>query len=183
MPKPKLVGLCGSLRAGSWNRKLMMEAVRQFGDCDFTDGDLRFPLYDGDLEEAEGVPAAVKALSDQIGAADAVIIASPEYNQSVSGVLKNALDWVSRTDASPWLRKPVAIMSANAGRAGGARGQYALRLCLAPFRPVMVPGPEVQVAAPWNEFGEDGRLANELYEKALSDLMAELRNFAPARAA
>jgi len=173
-----LTGLCGSLRKDSWNRKLMTEAVRHFGDCAFTEGDLHLPLYDGDLEEAEGVPAAVQALSAQVAQADAVVIASPEYNQSVSGAMKNALDWISRTDGSPWLRKPVAIMSANAGRAGGARGQYALRLCLAPFRPLLVPGPEVLVAAPQKEFDATGRLTNDLYAKALADLMGELRSAA-----
>jgi chromate reductase len=174
----KLVGLCGSLRAESWNLKLLHEAVRQFGDCDFTQADIRFPLYDGDLEQADGVPAAVQQTADVIAAADAVVIASPEYNQSVSGVLKNALDWISRTDGNPWQRKPVAIMSANAGRAGGARGQYALRLCLAPFQPMMVPGPEVLVAGPDKEFDAGGRLQNELYEKSLSALMTALRTAA-----
>ena len=174
----KLVGLCGSLRAGSWNLKLLHEAVRHFGECDFTQADIRFPLFDEDLETAEGVPAAVQAASDLIRGADAVVIASPEYNQSVSGVMKNALDWISRTKGGPWLRKPVAILSANAGRAGGARGQYALRLCLAPFRPLMVPGPEVLVASPDKEFDADGRLQNALYEKALAELMAELRTAA-----
>ena len=178
MSTPKLAGLCGSLRAESWNRKLMHNAVRHFGDCDFTAVDLRFPLFDEDEETAKGVPDAVAQAAATIAAADAVVIASPEYNQSISGVMKNALDWISRTDGNPWLRKPVAIMSANAGRTGGARGQYALRLCLAPFRPVLAPGPEVLVAAPSKEFDEAGRLANELYEKALADLMSELRALA-----
>ena len=171
----KLTGLCGSLRADSWNLKLLHEAVRHFGDCDFTQADIRFPLYDGDLEDAEGVPPAVQAAADLIAGADAVVIASPEYNQSVSGVLKNALDWISRTKGGPWSGKPVAIMSANAGRSGGARGQYALRLCMAPFRPLMVPGPEVLVAGPDKEFDAKGRLQNAMYDTALADLMAALR--------
>lgn len=181
MAKLKLTGLCGSLRADSWNLKLLHEAVHHFGDCDFTQADIRFPLYDGDHEAAEGVPAAVRQTADQIAGADAVVIASPEYNQSVSGVLKNALDWISRTGGSPWQGKPVAIMSANAGRAGGARGQYALRLCLAPFRPLLVPGPEVLVAGPDKEFDADGRLQNSHYEAALSGLMDELRTAAATR--
>jgi chromate reductase len=179
----KLVGLCGSLRAGSWNLKLLREAVRHFGECDFTQADIRFPLYDGDLEQAEGVPSSVQQAADLIAGADAIVIASPEYNQSVSGVMKNALDWISRTDGTPWQGKPVAIMSANAGRAGGARGQYALRLCLAPFQPLMVPGPEVLVAGPDKEFDADGRLQNDLYEKALSALMGDMRAAAEARRA
>jgi len=179
----KLVGLCGSLRAASWNLKLLAEAVRHVGDCDFTRADIRFPLYDGDLETAEGIPAPVQHAADLIAGAEAVVIAAPEYNQSVSGVLKNALDWISRTEGNPWQGKPVAIMSANAGRAGGARGQYALRLCLAPFQPLLVPGPEVLVAGPDKEFDADGRLQNAQYDKALSGLMAALRTEAEARRA
>jgi chromate reductase len=71
-----------------------------------------------------GIPAEVQELADQIAAADAVIIAGPEYNKALSGVLKNALDWVSRTKGNPWRDKPVAIMSATGGRAGGERTQF-----------------------------------------------------------
>jgi len=178
MTAHRVTTLCGSLRHDSWNRKLMSEAVRLYGEARVTDGDLRLPLYDGDLERDKGIPDKAATLAGQIAEADAVIIASPEYNQSVSGVLKNALDWISRVEGNPWLRKPVALMSANAGRAGGARGQYALRLCLTPFRPVFAPGPEVLVAAPAKEFGEDGRLASERYLKALEELERELRALA-----
>ncbi|QIE41191.1 NADPH-dependent FMN reductase [Meridianimarinicoccus aquatilis] len=176
----KVTGLCGSLRRESYNLKLMNEAVRLFGDCSFTQPDIRFAVFDEDIEKDTGIPPEVQAAADAIAQADAVIIASPEYNQSISGVLKNALDWISRTEGSPWLRKPVAIMSANAGRAGGARGQYALRLCMTPFRPLMVPGPEVMVAGPAKEFDEHGRLQNDHYEKSLADLMTELRRAAEA---
>jgi len=169
----KLVGLCGSLRAESWNLKLLHEAVRHFGECDFAQADIRFPLYDGDLEAAEGVPAAVQTAADLIKGADAVVIASPEYNQSVSGVLKNALDWISRTKGGPWQGKPVAIMSANAGRSGGARGQYALRLCMAPFRPLMVPGPEVLVASPDKAF--DSPFIQEDWDSGVVTLMKDER--------
>src|SRR6056297_2739466 len=126
MDELKLAGLCGSLRADSVNRKLMMEAARHFGPSRFEAGDLRLPLYDGDLQSREGVPAPVRALADLVAGADAVVVVTPEYNQSISGVLKNALDWISRTEGSPWKMKPVALLSATAGRAGGARANYAL---------------------------------------------------------
>ena len=135
----KLLLFPGALRSGSFNRKLAWEAAAHYGgEADMADLDL--PLYDGDVETAEGVPAKVQALAEQIAAAPAVVIATPEYNQSFSGVLKNALDWVSRTDVAPWLDKPVAIVSAAAGRAGGARAQYALRLAMNPFRPRLLTG-------------------------------------------
>jgi len=107
-----------------------------------------------------------------------VIISTPEYNKALSGVLKNALDWVSRTKGGPWCDKPVAIMSAAAGRAGGERAQFSLRLCLNPFRPRVIPGPELMLADSGNQFDEDGNLTGELYRKTLSELMDQLRTLA-----
>jgi chromate reductase len=177
-----LLGVCGSLRAGSYNRKLMHEAARRFGEAAFTEADLRLPLYDGDLEEAHGIPPEVQRLADAVRAADAVLVVTPEYNQSLSGVLKNALDWISRTEGtSPWRDKPVALLSAAAGRAGGARANYALRLAMAPFRPVVVNGPEVLVAAPAKEFDGDGRLVSDRYARTLDELMGSLRAEAERR--
>ncbi len=170
-----LLGICGALRAASTNRKLMREAARLFGPDRFEEADLRLPLYDGDLETAEGIPAPVQALADQIAAADAVVISTPEYNKAPPGVLKNALDWVSRTKGGPWRDKPVAIMSAAAGRAGGERSQFALRLMLNPFRPALLPGPEVFVSASADAFDENGRLKNETTVKLLQELMDQLR--------
>ena len=174
MSTPTLLGLCGSLRQGSYNRKLMHLAAGIHGGP-FSEGDIRLPLYDGDLEENEGVPAEVHALADQITAADGVLICTPEYNQALPGGLKNALDWVSRVKGSPWLHKPVALMSATAGRAGGARSQFSLRLALVPFRPVVINGPEVLVANAAKEFGEDGNLSNEMYLKAVTETMELLK--------
>ena len=171
----KLLGISGSLRQGSFNRKLIREAARLFGNCEFTEADLRLPLYDGDLESAEGIPASVQTLADQIAGAAAVVISGPEYNKGVSGVLKNALDWVSRTEGNPWLNKPVAILSAAAGRAGGERTQTMLRSCMVAFRPRIFQGPEILVAQASSQFDEEGRLTSERYEKALTELMQALR--------
>lgn len=179
MAQLKLLGLCGSLRRESTNRLLMLEAARRFGDADFVEGDLRMPLYDGDVERM-GIPAEVQRLSDQIAAADAVIVASPEYNKGISGVLKNALDWVSRTKGTPWAEKPVALMSAAAGRAGGERSQNMTRLCLVPFRPIIVPGPEVLVGQTASQWDDNGHLTNERNAQALDGLMQVLRRFAEA---
>lgn len=175
MPKPALLGISGSLRKGSFNTRLIREAARHFGDADFVEADLRLPLYDGDLEEAEGIPPAVQTLADQIASADAVVISTPEYNKAPSGVLKNALDWVSRTGANPWAGKPVAIMAATAGRAGGERTQFALRLMLVAFRPKILQGPEILVGQTSGQFDDAGRLTNERYDAALGELMSSLR--------
>jgi len=170
-----LLGLAGALRKASTNRKLLHEAARLYGDAMFVEADLNLPLYDGDVETAQGIPLAVQTLADQIAAADAVIISGPEYNGGVSGVLKNALDWVSRVDGKPWADKPVAIMSAAAGRSGGARTQYALRLCMVPFRARLLAGPEVALASSGTQFDDAGRLTNERTIAALSTLMQALR--------
>ena len=171
-----LLGISGSLRAGSYNTRLVHEAARLFDPADFTLADLRLPLYDGDLEDAHGIPQEVQRLADQIAAADAVVISTPEYNKSISGVLKNALDWVSRTKGAPWRDKPVAIVSATGGRAGGERTQFALRLCLTPFRPRLLTGPEVLVGQCADQFDDAGRLTNDRYENNLSELMLALKD-------
>jgi chromate reductase len=176
MPTPALLGISGSLRSGSFNRKLLAEAARLFGEADYTEADLNLPLYNGDLEDAEGIPAAVQLLSDQIAAADAVLISTPEYNKGISGVLKNALDWVSRTKGAPWSGKPVAILSATAGRAGGERAQVMLRNSMVAFRPRILQGPEMFLADTSAQFDENGHLKGELYIKTLTDLMASLRS-------
>lgn len=170
---PTLLLISGSLRAGSYNTKLAREAERLWeGETEW--GDIRFPLYDGDLEKRDGVPEPVQKLADQISKADAVAISTPEYNKSIPGVLKNALDWVSRTEGSPWADKPVAIMSAAAGRGGGDRSQFALRLAMTAFQPRLLTGPEVMVARASKEFDDDGRLTSDLYTKTLTTLMEKL---------
>ncbi len=176
----KLVGICGSLRKDSWNRKLLHAARDAFGPAQFTEGNLRLPLFDEDLE-AQGMPDEVTALKQQIKDADAVIIACPEYNKAPPGVLKNALDWLSRGGA-PWADKPVAIVSAAAGRAGGERTQFALRLMMVAFRPHLLQGPEVMLAAPSKGFDEAGKLKDETAAKLLGELMGNLRDAAEARA-
>ena len=170
-----LLGLSGALRKGSTNSQLLTEAARLFGPCIYTEADLHLPLYDGDLESTTGIPASVQKLADQIMNADAVVISTPEYNKGPSGVLKNALDWVSRTKGGPWNGKPVAVMSAAAGRAGGERAQMVLRGFMVAFQPRILQGPEMHLADSGNQFDADGRLTSELYTKTLADLMGNLR--------
>jgi chromate reductase len=174
----KLLGISGSLRAESYNTRLVRAAARAFEPETFVMADLRFPLYDGDLE-AEGIPEAVRTLRRQIDEADAIVISCPEYNKGLSGVMKNALDWVSRIKPMPFRDKPVAILSAAAGRAGGERSQMTLRHCLLAFRPHLLQGPEVMVAK-CSEAFEGDDLVDEFAAKLLDELMAELRKAAEA---
>ena len=175
MAQAKLFGISGSLRKGSHNSLLLAEAARLFGDAEYTEADINLPLYNGDDEEAHGVPATVDALAQQIADADAVLISTPEYNKGPSGALKNALDWISRSDVKPWGGKPVAVMSAAAGRAGGERAQMVLRGFMVPFRPMILQGPEIHLAASYEAFDENGQLTGEMYIKELTALMDGLR--------
>ncbi|WP_435660057.1 NADPH-dependent FMN reductase [Leisingera caerulea] len=175
MADPVLLTISGSLRREATNRKLLAEAVRVFGPASVVEADLSLPLYDGDAEAADGIPPAVQKLADQIAAADAVAISTPEYNKGPSGVLKNALDWVSRTEGNPWADKPVAVMSAAAGRAGGEQAQALLRGFLVPFQPRVLSGPGVHLAGSSKEFDETGRLTSAQYEATLTKLMEKLR--------
>lgn len=173
--KPTLLGISGSLRKSSTNTLLVHEAARAFGPCDFQMGNIRFPLFDEDLESKEGLPSEVMLLCNQILDADAIVIATPEYNKNLSGSLKNAFDWMSRTKKAPFSGKPVAILSASSGRSGGERAQYSLRHCLTPFRAKVIPGPEVFIANAGRAFNADGQLADSAGFGFLTELMQVLR--------
>lgn len=175
MSSPTILGIPGALRQASTNRLLLREAVRVFGPCDFIEADIDFPVFNQDIEDGPGIPEAVTRLFDQIEAADAVIISSPEYNKNIPGVLKNALDWVSRCKGNPWQDKPVSLIAASAGRAGGERMMHNLILCMMPFRPNLVYGPEVLIGGSGKAFDEAGRLTDERSIRNLTDLMARLK--------
>lgn len=170
-----LLGISGSLRKASHNSLLLREAARLYDGADLVEADINFPLYNGDDEEADGVPAQVDDLARQIADADAVLISTTEYNKGPSGALKNALDWISRSSVKPWGGKPVAVMSAAAGRAGGERAQMILRGFMVPFRPRILQGPEIHIAVCHEAFDEDGRLKGDLYVKELTELMGALK--------
>ncbi len=174
----KLVGLCGSLRRESTNLMLLKEAGRVFGASDFVIGDIDFPLYNEDVENGDGIPEKVQTLSEQIAAADAVILSTPEYNKGTSGAMKNALDWISRTKPNPWKDKPVAVMSASPGAQGAARAHSMLRTMLLPFFPRLIPGPEVMVGQVKSQFDDNGVLVNERGAELLAGLMDEVRHAA-----
>ena len=170
----KLIGMSGSLREASYNTMLVREAGRLFGQCDFEMANIRFPLFDEDLE-AEGIPTEVTLLHSQISEADAVVISTPEYNKNLSGSLKNALDWLSRVRPQPWVRKPVAILSASDGGTGGVRAQYSLRHCMTTFNPRILQAPEVMIAFAGKAFDENGHLIDEKSVRFLTRQMDALR--------
>ena len=170
----KLLGISGSLRKGSTNTMLVREAARLFDPAEFVMADLNLPLFNEDVE-AEGNPPEVEALNQQIRDADAIVISTTEYNKSPSGVLKNALDWVSRPRPAPMVGKPTAVLSAAAGIAGGQRAKSAMYLYLIPFQVELVLHPEVNVGDSGNAFDDEGRLTNERTAGALGALMDALK--------
>lgn len=175
MADPRLLTISGSLRKGSYNRMLLRLAAEAFGPAEVSEGDLHLPLYDGDLEAAEGVPEKVQRLAQQIREADAVVIAAPEYNKGITGVLKNALDWVSRVPGSAFRGKPTVVISASAGRTGGETAQFMTLSCLTQLQARLIPGTAVLIAGAPDAFDAEGNLRNEMSRKLLSDRMAGLR--------
>ena len=170
----KLLGISGSLRSGSYNTKLMHQALRSFAPDHYQIADLNLPLFNEDVE-ARGMPESVTALCEQIQWADAIVISSPEYNKGPSGVLKNALDWVSRPRPAPMADKPVAVVSATAGGAGGERAKSAMYLFLIPFKVRLVPQPEVNLGNASAAFDDEGNLVDSDKQQALDKLMAALK--------
>ena len=140
--------ICGSLRKGSYNAALarMLPALAPAGlSLRFAQSFADFPLYDADIQTASGFPSQVNAWAEAIRGADALIIVSPEYNWSIPGGLKNAIDWVSRMKDQPFKDKPVALQSAAGGILGGSRAQYHLRQCLTSVDAILFGRPEVIV--------------------------------------
>jgi chromate reductase, NAD(P)H dehydrogenase (quinone) len=128
-----VVSICGSLRKGSYNR-IVMNALQGYAPegMRITEAPsfATFTLYNADVQNSSGFPATVQALAEAVRAADGVIFVTPEYNYSIPGALKNAIDWVSRTPNQPFAGKPIAIQSATGGSLGGGRMQYDLRRCM-----------------------------------------------------
>jgi chromate reductase len=168
-----IVGLCGSLRAGSYNRMALDLAARSVpGGATMEIVDYReVPLFDADVL-ARGLPPAVAALRERIRRADGVVFASPEYNYSIPGVLKNMLDWVSRGDDQPFAGKPIAILSATGGPLGGARMQYDLRKVMLFMNAMALIKPEVFIGTAQAKFDAAGRCTDEPTGKFVAAQMA-----------
>jgi chromate reductase len=145
-----VISICGSLRSGSYNgivqralpalapEGLVVRPAPSFSE---------FPLYNADVQTASGFPGPVNALADAIRAADGVIIVTPEYNFSIPGGLKNAIDWVSRVQNQPFAGKPIALQSASPGPLGGGRVQYDLRRAMVFLDAFVLNKPEIFIGS------------------------------------
>lgn len=182
----RVLGISGSLRKGSYNAAALRAAVELAPSgmrIETFDRLGEIPLYNEDVRQ-QGLPPAVEALRAAIAAADGVLLVTPEYNYSIPGVLKNAVDWASRPPSQPFDRKPLAIMGASPGRFGSARAQYHLRQCLVALNGLVMAKPEVMIAGADKMVGADGRLADEdtrRHVAALLSAFAEWIAFARAK--
>lgn len=164
----KIIAISGALRKASTNTGLL-RALREVAPegVEVEVATLHgIPLYDGDVEAAEGKPEAVKALDAKIRAADGVVIATPEYNFSIPGVLKNASDWLSR-GGSPLRWRRVAILGAAGGPLGTGRSQYHLRQNLQALEAIVMPKPEYFAAHNHEKFDAEGNLTDADSRKRL----------------
>jgi chromate reductase len=172
----RILGISGSLRRDSHNTGLLRAAAELLPEgveLEIWEGLKAVPPYDQD-DEAAGAPAAVAELRAAVGVADAVLVATPEYNASIPGVLKNALDWASRPVATNALRnKPVAVMGASTGAFGAVWAQGELRKVLATIGARVLPN-EVAVRHAGERFSENGRLLDEAARRALSQAVDDL---------
>jgi chromate reductase len=158
-----IVAISGSLRTKSFNTSLL-RAMQNIADASMSIDIATLkgvPVYDGDDEETSGVPQIVTDLAERIRAADGVIIATPEYNFTIPGGLKNATDWISRVKDQPFGNKPVGVAGAAAGPLGTARSQYQLRQNLVGLSALTMSKPEVFVGSAHSKFAADSSLADE----------------------
>lgn len=179
MTNVHVLGFSGSLRQGSYNTGLLRAAQELLPDGMTVEVfDIApIPLYNGDVE-SRGFPAPVVQFKERIAAADALLIAAPEYNYSIPGVLKNAIDWVSRPpDKSPLNGKPVALMGASIGTMGTARSQYHLRQVCVFTNMLPLNRPEVFVARAHEKFDPQGRLVDESTRKYVRKLLEALADW------
>jgi chromate reductase len=181
MPDLNVLSICGSLRKGSFNAMTQrtLPALAPGGMTikpapSFAD----FPLYNADIQNSTGFPAPVNALADAIRAADGVIFCTPEYNFTIPGGLKNAIDWVSRLQNQPLAGKPIALQSASPGPVGGARVQYDVRKAMAFLDAFVLNKPEIFINNCASKFDEaSGELKDETTRGLIKQQLASFATF------
>lgn len=187
MSAPKILAFAGSTRTGSFNKKLIRGAAdrARAAGAEVTLIDLRdfpLPLFDGDLEDKEGLPENARKLKELFRSHDALLISAPEYNSSITGVLKNTLDWVSRTetDDEPALvayrGKTAALLAASPGALGGLRGLVHLRSILGNIGVIVLPD-QVAVPKAHEAFDDNGALKEERTARQVRNVAESLVSF------
>ena len=180
MANVNVISICGSLRKGSFNA-MVQRALPALAPEGMTitpaPSFVEFPLYNADLQNSTGFPAVVNALAEAIRAADGVIFCTPEYNFTIPGGLKNAIDWVSRVPNQPFAGKPVALQSASPGPVGGARVQYDIRKAMAFLDAFVINKPEIFIGNCASKMDEK---TGEIKDEATRDFIKQqLAAFVP----
>lgn len=174
----KVIAIAGSVRTASYNR-MALALAKEVAPADMQVEIVELkdiPIFDGD-ELAKGYPASVAALREKVRAADGVLVGCPEYNFSIPGVVKNALDWVSRGNDQPFALKPVAILSATQGPLGGGRSQYDLRKVMLFMNALVLQKPEVFIGLAQNKFDAGGKCTDEPTRKIVTDFMGSFKDW------
>lgn len=172
-----IAAISGSLRADSINTRLLRNAQNLAPDgmtIDVLDISA-IPLFNGDVESA-GLPEAVRSVKDQVLRADGLLLSTPEYNHTYSGVIKNTLDWLSRGPDRPFPGKPVAVLAASPGNFGGIRAQTELRRLMLALGAHVLPQPELIVPQAPSKFDEQGVLIDERTQTTYRTLLTNLRD-------
>lgn len=176
MDKIKILGICGSLRKQSFNRSALHIAasfVSENAEIEIYERVGEFPLFNQDLETTP--PDIVKELKAKVRSSDGILFASPEYNYSIPGVLKNAIDWVSRPHGdNAWEGKPVGIMSASISMLGGARMQYHLRQTFVFLDMHPLNHPEVMIPSAAEKFDQQGNIIDAHTKEKIGELVQAL---------
>ncbi len=178
----RIIGLSGSLRRGSYNTALVRAMAELAGESVTVEPATLhgIPVYDGDLEEAEGIPEAVEALKERIAAADGLMIATPEYNNAVPGALKNGIDWLSRPpkDIGRVFRdRPVAITGATPGAFGTAHAQAAWLPVIRTLRMRPWFGGRLMISRAGDVFADEGTLTDDDQRKKLAEFVDGFATF------
>lgn len=181
----RLIGVSGSLREGSLNTKLLHEAQRLCPDgVELVAASIRgIPLYDGDVERDEGIPEAVTALKELVANSDGLLLVSPEYNNSIPGVFKNAIDWMSRPGADMkrvFGGRPTAVMGVSGGRFGTVMAQAAWLPVLRMLQVQPWFGPRMLVGNGGTAFDDQGRLTDPETERLLGEFIKGFAAFCQA---
>jgi len=185
--QPKILAFAGSAREESWNKKLVQiaaQGARQAG-AEVTYIELRdypMPLFDQDAEAKDGIPENVKKIKQMMIKHDGFLISCPEYNSSITPLLKNVIDWASRAESkdelplSAYKNKIAAIMSASPGGLGGLRGLVHVRSILGNIGVVVLPNQRA-ISSAFNAFDEKGNLKDEKQQRSVIELGEQLANF------
>ncbi len=174
----KILAFVGSLKKDSLNKKLLSNAIKLAPDgMEIEVFDLEgVPLYNKEIQD-QGFPESVATLREKIKNADGVLIVTPEYNHSFSGVTKNAIDWISRPPEQPFNEKPIAMMSASDGGMGGVRAQIHLRAVFPTLNGFVMNRPQFYLSSADTKFDESGHLTDEADLEKLKKFMEAFANW------